>query len=178
MVNESTGSRRVRASRLSLLAVAAAVMAVAAVAAYAGGQSTGTGSLPAELRAHIKDEKFGIVTAVRGLPLGVRNSLQALFGNAALDIADSGAEFQGSGGKADRSLPTRRLTTAGCSADHCLVYYEIAGGSPGWRVAVFRWTPEATRFEWGATAPQGLTSIEAVRKFVLSGTANGETRRW
>ena len=116
MVNESTGSRRVRASRLSLLAVAAAVMAVAAVAEYAGGQSAGTGSLPAELRAHIKDEKFGIVTAVRGLPLGVRNSLQALFGNAALDIADSGAEFQGSGGKADRSLPTRRLTTAGCSA--------------------------------------------------------------
>ena len=168
MVNESTGSRRVRASRLSLLAVAA----------YAGGQSAGTGSLPAELRAHIKDEKFGIVTAVRGLPLGVRNSLQALFGNAALDIADSGTEFQGSGGKADRSLPTRRLTTAGCSADHCLVYYEIAGGSPGWRVAVFRWTPEATRFEWGATAPQGLTSIEAVRKFVLSGTANVETSRW
>jgi hypothetical protein len=173
MVNEST-----RTGHLSLLVVAAAVMVLAAVVAYAGGQGTGTGSLSAELRAHVAGEKFGIVTAVRGLPLGVRNSLQALFGNASLDIADSGADFQGSGGKVDRSLPSRRLVTAGCSTDHCLVYYEIAGSTRGWRVAVFHWTPDATRFEWGATAPQGLTSIESVRKFVLSGTSKGETRRW
>jgi hypothetical protein len=146
--------------------------------ANAGGQATGEGSLSAELRAHVTKEKFGIVTAVRGLPLGVRNSLQTLFGSGSLDIADAGAEFQGRGAKVDRSLPTRRLVTAGCSADHCLVYYEIGGSTPGWRAVLFHWTPDATRFEWGATAPAGLASIEDVRKFALSGATKGQTARW
>ena len=52
-------------------------------------------AVPGALRAHVKDERFQIVTSVRGLPLGVRDELQTLFGTQSLDIADPGASFQG-----------------------------------------------------------------------------------
>jgi hypothetical protein len=86
---------------------------------------------------HIKGEPFGIVTSIRGLPLGVRDGLQMLFGSQSLDIADPGAEFQGSGAPVKRKLPIRRLVAAGCSIDHhCLVYYERGGAAARtWRVA-------------------------------------------
>ncbi len=42
----------------------------------------------------MKDGRFGIVTSIRGLPLGVRHELQTLFGSQTLDIAEPGAEFQ------------------------------------------------------------------------------------
>jgi hypothetical protein len=136
-----------------------------------------TGALPGELRAHLKDERFDIVTALRGLPLGVRGELTTLFGGA-LDIAEPTAEFQGAGTKKP-DLPSRRLVAAGCARDnHCLVYWERGGGSRSWRVALFHWTPEVTRFEWGGTAPGGLKTIEDVRNAVLTGTFKGETTLW
>jgi hypothetical protein len=36
-------------------------------------------------------------------------------------------------------------------------------------VALFHWTPAATRFEWGGTAPGGLATIDEVRNAILSG---------
>ena len=123
-------------------------------------------SLPPALRAHVKDERFQIVTSIRGLPLGVRDRLQELFGGA-LDIADP-----------DAALKTRRLIAAGCSMDHCLVYYERAGTTSSRRVALFHWTPAATRFEWGGMAPSGLKSIEDVRTAVLSGAIDGPASVW
>lgn len=146
--------------------------------AVAGGQATPTGALPAELRAHVKDEKYLIVTSIRGLPLGVRDALQKMFGGS-LDIAEPGAGFQGTGATSNSRLPLRRLVAAGCSADnHCLVYYERGGAARTWRVTLFHWTPDATRFEWGATAPGGMATIEDVRSAVLSGAAKGETTLW
>jgi len=148
-------------------------------AVVAGRQATPTGALPGELRAHLKDERFQIVTSIRGLPIGVRERLQMLFGGRSLDIADPGAEFQASDVKANPSLPTRRLVVAGCANDqHCLVYYERGGGASTWRVALFHWTPDETRFEWGATAPGGLATIEAVRGAILSGAIKGEATVW
>jgi hypothetical protein len=88
------------------------------------------------LRAHLKDDRFQIVTSVRGLPLGVRDGLQTLFGDQALDIAEPGAEFQvtdvarnfeaadpsaGRGGVLDGSLP--RLLRARRHRPH------VAGGA-------------------------------------------------
>src|SRR5215213_4274578 len=106
------------------------------------------GALPAALRGHLQNERLGIVTSIRGLPLGVREELQMLFGSGTLDIADPGAEFQTTGVAVDRQLPIRRLVAAGCSADfHCLVYYERGGIAPTWHVILFHWTPAATRFE-------------------------------
>jgi hypothetical protein len=125
--------------------------------------------LPAALQAHLKDERFGIVTSIRGLPLGVREALQTLFGSASLDIAEPGAEFQATDVIVNPRLPIRRLVAAGCSADHCLVYYERGGSVRTWRVTLFHWTPAETRFEWGGTAPGGLATVGDVRNAALAG---------
>ncbi len=147
------------------------------LAAIAGNQAAPV-VLAGPLRAHLADERFQIVTSVRGLPLGVRGELQTLFGSATLDIAEPGAEFQATGVIVDPTLPIRRLVVAGCSTDHCLVYYERGGSVPTWRVALFRWTPDATRFESGGIAARGLASIDDVRSAMLSGSIKGPTKLW
>ncbi len=139
-------------------------------AAVSSAQTAPAAAMPAALRTHLKDERFDIVTSIRGLPLGVRDGLQTLWGTRILDIADPGAGFQGPGTPVDPALPARRLVAAGCSADfHCLVYYERGRPIQAWLVALFHWTPAATRFEAGGTAPGGLTTIGDVRNAVLSG---------
>ena len=146
-------------------------------AVAAGNQMAPPMTLSGELRAHLKDARFGIVTSIRGLPLGVRDGLQKLFGSQALDIAEPGARFQ-AGERSVSTLPTRRLVAAGCSNDYCLVYYERGGIAHTWHVAMFYWMPEATRFEWGGTAPGGLATIDDVRKAILSGAIKGPTGFW
>ena len=147
-------------------------------AVIAGSQATAPVVLSGALRVHVKDERFEIVTSIRGLPLGVRDGLQTLFGSEALDIAEPGAEFQVTDVIVDPKLPIRRLVAAGCSTDHCLVYYERGGTAHTWQVALFHWTPASTRFEWGGIAPRGLASIDEVRNAVLSGTIKAPTRFW
>ena len=68
------------------------------------------------------------------------------------------------------NLPVRRLILAACSIDHCLVYYERGGIAHTRHLALFHWTAEATRFEWGGIAPGGLKTIDDLRKAVLSGS--------
>jgi hypothetical protein len=148
-------------------------------AVAAGSQASDGGTLSGALRAHIQNERFGIVTSIRGLPLGVRDGLQTLFGNGALDIAEPGAEFQVTDVVVNPKLPLRRLVAAGCSIDnHCLVYYERGGRSHTWHVALFHWTPTATRFEWGGTAPGSLATIDDVRNAILSGEIKGPAKFW
>ena len=137
-----------------------------------------TVALTGPLRAHVNEERFGIVTSIRGLPLGVRDALQTLFGTGALDIAEPGAAFQVTGVNVNSKLPIRRLVAAGCSIDHCLVYYERGGIVHTWQAALFHWTPAATRFEWGGTAPGGLTTIENVRNAMMSGAIKSPARSW
>jgi len=147
-------------------------------AVIASGQTTAPVELPAALRAHVKDERFGIVTSIRGLPLGVRDRLQTLFGSRTLDIAEPGAEFQVTDRSGDPTLPTRRLIAAGCSADHCLVYYERGGSARTWHAALFHWTPAATLLEGGGIAPRGLASVDDVRNAMLSGAIKGPATSW
>jgi hypothetical protein len=146
-------------------------------AAIAGTQAPSDG-LSAALRAHVKDERFDIVTSIRGLPLGVRDGLQIFFGSQTLDIAEPRAEFQVTDVIGDPKLPIRRLVAAGCSTDHCLVYYERGGIAHTWQVALFHWTPAATRFEWGGTAPGGLATFEDVRNAVMSGAIKSPNKLW
>ncbi len=143
----------------------------------ATGQAPDAG-IPAALRAHVQNERFGIVTSIRGLPLGVRDGLQALFGSQTLDIAEPGADFQMTGVIVSSLVPTRRLVAAGCSIDRCLVYYQRRGNDPTWHVALFHWTPAATQFEWGGTAPGGLATIDDVRTAILSGRIKGPAKFW
>ena len=148
------------------------------LAVLAGRQAPSPTALSGTLRAHLKDERFGIVTSIRGLPLGVRESLQTLFKSPSLDIAEPDAEFQATDLIVTPRLPSRRLVAAGCSADHCLVYYERGGFVHTWHVTLFHWMPAATRFEWGADAPGGLATLGEVQKAVLSGDLKGSTGPW
>ena len=125
------------------------------------------GATAGALRNHLQNERFEIVTSIRGLPLGVRDGLPTLFGRETLDIAEPGAEFQVTDVIVNPKLPIRRLVAAGCSIDHCLVYYERGGIAHTWQVALFHWTPAATRFESGGIAPGGLATIDDVRSAIL-----------
>lgn len=135
----------------------------------AAGRQPSATVLPAAVRAQVKEARFDIVTSVRGLPLGVRDGLQALFRSQVLDIAEPGAAFRATDVMNDSNLPTRRLVHAACSADHCVVYYERGGIAHTWQVVIFHWTPAATRFEWGGSAPGGLRTIADVRNALLTG---------
>ena len=143
------------------------------------GQPTTSSALSAALRTHLQAERFDIVTSVRGLPLDVRNLMQKMFGTVSLDIAEPGAPFQATDVLVTPSLPIRRMVSAGCSKDfHCLVYYERGGIATTRFVMLFLWTPDATRFEWGGTAPGGLATIDAVRSAILSGAVKGQSGPW
>src|SRR5688500_17927622 len=146
--------------------------------AAAGGQTASPAALSAELRTTVQREPFSIVTSIRGLPLGVRGELETLFGTHSLDIAEPGAPFQTSGVASVSRLPTRRLVAAGCSYEYCLVYYERGGSARTWRVALFHWTPDATRFEAGGAAPGGLATFDDVRRTVLSGAIKSPAGVW
>ena len=147
------------------------------VTVFAVCQTASSGPLSGPLRTRVRDDRFGIVSSIRGLPLGVRGALETLFGSDSLDIAEPGARFQVNE-RSVSSLPTRRLVAAGCSYEHCLVYYERGGVKHTWHVALFHWTPEATKFEWGGTAPGGLITIDDVRKAIVSGAVKGSTGPW
>jgi hypothetical protein len=135
-------------------------------------------ALSAELRSRLKEERLQIVTSLRGMPLGVRMELQALFRGSTLDIADPGADFQDGDAADDSDLPTRRLVAAGCSYEYCLVYYERGGAGRTHRVALFHWTPDQTRFEFGGIAPDGLTTVDDVRSAALSGSIDEAGGLW
>lgn len=135
-----------------------------------GIQTPAANALPGPLRTHVNQDRFGVVTSVRGLPLGVREELQTLFRSSFLDIAEPGAAFRATDIILEANLPTRRLVMAACSIDHCMVYYERGGIAHTWHVALFHWTPAATRFEWGGIAPGGLKTIDDLRKAALAGS--------
>ena len=143
-----------------------------------GSQASRASELSQALRAEVKDGRFQVVTSVRGLPLGVRDALQTLFNSPTLDIAEPGAAFQATDVVGTAKLPFRRMVAAGCTVNYCLVYYERGGIAHTWQVAMFHWTPAATRFEWGGGAPGGLRTIDDVRKAVLSGAIKSPNRTW
>lgn len=152
------------------------LLATSFVLSAAAGQPTRAGTLTDAVRAHLTAERFEVVSSIRGLPLGVREELQTMWKSQTLDIAEPGAEYQGTSGS--RGLPSRRLIAAGCSADHhCLVYYERDGRAREWIVALFQWTPEVTQFDGGGTAPSRLKTLEDVRQTVVSGRL-GPTDLW
>ena len=151
-------------------------MSLYSIMAHAG-QGAGAAAIPGALREHLKAERFGIVTSIRGLPLGVRDEMQTLFGGA-LDIAEPGAEFQATDVVVKPMLPARRLVAAGCSTDHCLVYYQRGGIASTWHLALFHWTPAATRLEAGGVAPPAMATIDDLRGAILEGRVKSGARSW
>jgi len=157
-------------------------VAVCLLSAVVIANQSAPAALSETVRARVKNDRFDVVTSIRGLPLGVRGALQTLFGSQsfdiALDIAPPGAKFQETDLVAGPRLPVRRLIAAGCSREYCLVYYERGGRAHTWHVALFHHTLAAARFEWGGTAPRALATIADVRNAVLSGAIKGSSGVW
>jgi hypothetical protein len=149
-----------------------------AAASVSSAQPAVPATVPTATQAHVRSERFQVVSAVRGLPLGVREELQRMFGSSAMAIADPGAPFQVTDVITDPSLPIRRMSVAGCSQDHCLVYYERGGIAHVWHAVLFHWTPNATRVVAGGMAPAGLRTVDELRNAVLSGALKGPGRYW
>ena len=152
---------------ISLLVLTASLWSCAA----ADGQTAA--ALPDAVRAHVKDDRFQVVSTLRGLPLGVRDELSRLFGGSYLNIAEPDAAFRATDDLSDPNLPPRRLVAAACSMDHCIVHYEKGGTAHTWHVAVLHWTPEATKLEWGGSAPGDLKTFEALQNAILTGAVKG-----
>lgn len=134
--------------------------------------------LPGTVREVVKNERLQLVTSIRGMPIGVRDGLQTLFGSETLDIAESSSAFQVDDMAGNPTLKSRRLVAAWCTIEHCLVHYERGGAAHTWHVALFHWTPDATRFVWGGTAPGRLATIDDARNAILSGAITSPARVW
>ena len=85
------------------------------LAAVVTGNQAAHGCLSEALRDHVKNERLDSVTSIRGLPLGVRESLRVVGRHY---IAEPGADFQVTDVVGTPKLPIRRLVAAGCSTDH------------------------------------------------------------
>jgi hypothetical protein len=133
-------------------------------------------TLPDVLRTHLREERFSPLTTIGAFPPGLRQGLQALFGGTTLDMAEPGAPFQATDLMVMPRLPPRRLTAAGCSADHCLVYYERGGYAHVHYAVLFKVAGDGTRFEFGGMAAGGLADLDAVRMAIASGQVLGQTQ--
>ena len=158
--------------RVPLLGILAAILGSATMAAR---QAAPPVALPAELRPHLQNGRLDPITSIRGLPLGVRNELERLFGGS-LEISEPGAPFEASGARG--ALPIRRLVSAACTYVDCVIYYQRGGTPPTFRAALFHWTPDETKLEWAGNAPAGLKTIFDVRDVMLSGAVKGSAGPW
>jgi hypothetical protein len=149
------------------------------VSGFASSRSAQPSSVLSEsLCTHVRDERFVGVASIAGLPPAVQDGLKRLFGSPTLQLAEPGAEFQATDVIVKPNLPIRRLIVAGCSADHCLVYYERGGIAHTRYVVLFQLMKTGTRFEWGGSAPDGLADPDEVKAAVLAGAVKGQTRYW
>jgi len=139
------------------------------------GQSPGPPTAaPDALRAHLRSERFSALTTVAELPAGLRDELNNLFGGKSLELADPGMPFQATDLVRTPRLPWRRMVAAGCSADHCLVYYERGGYAHVYYAALFKVSTAGTRFEFGGPAAGGLPDVEAAKGAILAGKVVGQ----
>lgn len=136
-----------------------------------------SGGLPRGLRGHLRGESLVAVPGVAALPADVRDGLQALWHSPRFEMAEPGAEFQVTDVIVKPNLPIRRLILAGCSADHCLIYYERGGIAHTHLVVLLR-TKGAVRFDWGGAAPRDLADLVQLKDAVISGKVRGDTGSW
>jgi hypothetical protein len=135
-------------------------------------------AMPEGLRTHVRAETFTPVPSVAALPEGVKSELARLFGMKTLHLAEPGAPFQATDVVSTPLLPWRRLVSAGCAADHCLVHYERGGFVHAYEAVVLSRQGETVRFVWGARVPSAIPDIPTVRNFLSSGQVSGHAKPW
>ena len=144
------------------------------VAAATSQSSDPQPKVPAALRAHLATEAFKAIATTKELPPALRSSLASLFKESTLEMADPGTPFQATDVPTAPPLPWRRMVTAGCSADHCLVYYEEGGFAHYHIIVVFKLDGTKARFEYGAAASPGLDGIDGVKAALAQGAVIGQ----
>jgi hypothetical protein len=160
---------------MTMLPMLAAWLLVSSVAVAAQSPDS-QAAIPRALRAHVAAESFKPIVTVGALPAGVRTALQDLFKNSALDLADPGAPFQATDVVMGKPLPWRRMIAAGCSSDHCVVYYERGGIAHVFQIVVFKLEGDKARFEFGGAAQAGLAGIDGVKTALANGSVLGQTQ--
>jgi hypothetical protein len=138
----------------------------------------GDAGLTAGLRDHVRGERFVPVSTVATLPASVRTALSDLFGGKTLDMANPGQPFQATDVMVTPRLPARRLVAAGCSQDHCLVYYERGGFAHVHQIVLFGTTDATARLVHGGVAPGGLADLDQVKDALASGKVMSGSQYW
>jgi hypothetical protein len=162
--------------RRAHLSLPIALVIVLAAANVRGQVVDASAQIPEPLRVHLRTERFTPVASVSALPANVRKALQELFGEATLEMAEPGAPFQQTDLVQTPRLPWRRLVSAGCAEDHCLVYYEKGGYVRVFYALVFHMGEKGAALEFGGTAPGGPSDLEALKAAVISGKVVGQTK--
>ena len=165
-----------KAFRFGVIAVVAFVI-LGAWALRGQPQASETG-FTAAVRDHVRAEQFAPVATVAGLPANVRDGLNDLFGGRTLEMADPGQPFQATDVMVTPRLPARRLVSAGCSTDHCLVYYERGGFARVHHIALFGTADAPARLIHGGVAAGGLADLEQVRDALVSGKVAVDSKYW
>jgi hypothetical protein len=166
----------VKAFRFGVVAVVAFV--VVGAWALRGQSRSSDAGFTAALRDHVRAERFAPVATVAALPSNVRDGLNDLFGGKTLELADRGQPFQATDVMVMPRLPARRLVSAGCSADHCLVYYERGGFARVHQIVLFSTADAPARLVHGGVAAGDLADLEQVRDALVSGKVTGGSKYW
>jgi hypothetical protein len=143
-------------------------------AVVAGNQVAPPVALSGALRVHVKDERFGIVTSIRGLPLGVRDGLQTLFGSQTLEIAEPGAEFQ----VTEVILNEAADPSAGRGGATVTASYYERGGIVTWQVALFHWARRPRLDSSGAVSRRAASRQSTTFGTPSSGAIKSADRFW
>ncbi len=135
-------------------------------------------TLPASARAHLKSATLAPIAHVDNLPAAVRSALTTLFGSERLEMAEPGAAFQSTDAIMTPDLPVRRLITAGCARDLCLVHYERGGVAHTYQVALLALSPERARFQWGGLTSGPIQGLAELKSLVVEGRVRGPVPNW
>ena len=135
----------------------------------AGLQTPAPAPLSAAAREHLRTDTLAPIAHVADLPQLVRNALTSNFSTPTLGMADPGQEFQSTDVVMNPNLPTRRLISAGCSSDHCLVHYEQGGIAHFYRVLLVSVSKTAAKVEWTAMSGGPMPNIADVQTQIVSG---------
>lgn len=133
---------------------------------------------PGDAEARLKTMVLQPVATVAELPAAAQAGLARLFGQAKLDMAEPGAAWQVTDVVMKPDLPGRRLVAAGCSNQHCLIYYERGGIAHVWTVVMLRLDGPGAGFVQGWAAPSGLGPVHQVQQAVAAGKLRAQTRFW
>ena len=129
-------------------------------------------------REHLRAEQWASIVSVATLPAEVREALRDLFRSSTLALADPGQEFQVTDVIMKPDLPIRRLVLAGCSTDHCVVYYERGGIAHTFSVVLLRRDQGTAKFEWGGAAPRNVATLDELKTLILAGKIKGGQAYW